>query len=52
MNSLPQDMNIEQFSQELNVELSKIVDNFNLNLELKAQKLILDITTMIDNCKK
>ncbi len=52
MNSLPQDMNIEQFSQELNVELSKIVDNFNLNLELRSQKLISDITNMIDNCKK
>ena len=49
MNSLPQDMNIEQFSQELNVELSKIVDNFNLNLELRSQKLILDITNLIDN---
>ena len=49
MNSLPQDMNIEQFSQELNVELDKIINNFNLNLELRSKKLILDITNMIDN---
>ena len=45
-------MNIEKFENELNAELSKIVNNFNLNLELRAQKLISDITTMIDNCKK
>ena len=49
MSNLPQGLNIEQFRQELNAELSKIVDNFNLNLELKAQKLISDITNMIDN---
>ncbi len=45
-------MNIEQFSQELNIELSEIVNNFNVNLELKAQKLIADITDMINNIEK
>ena len=49
MNSLPQGLNIEQFRQELNVELDKIINNFNLNLELRSKKLILDITNMIDN---
>ncbi len=49
MSNLSQDMNIEQFSQELNAELDKIINNFNLNLELKSKKLILDITNLIDN---
>ncbi len=49
MNSLPQDMNIEQFQNELNAELDKIINNFNLNLELRSKKLISDITNMIDN---
>ncbi len=45
-------MNIEKFQNELNIELSEIVDNFNLNLELRAQKLISDITDMINNIEK
>ena len=45
-------MNIEKFENELNAELSKIVNNFNLNLELRAQKLISDITDMINNIQK
>ena len=49
MSNLSQDLNIEQFRQELNVELDKIINNFNLNLELRSQKLISDITNMIDN---
>ncbi len=49
MSNLPQGLNIEQFRQELNVELDKIINNFNLNLELRSQKLISDITNMIDN---
>lgn len=49
MSNLSQDLNIEQFSQELNAELDKIINNFNLNLELRSQKLILDITNMIDS---
>ena len=49
MSNLPQGLNIEQFRQELNAELDKIINNFNLNLELKSKKLILDITNMIDN---
>ena len=45
-------MNIEKFENELNVELDKIIDDFNLNLELRAQKLISDITDMINNIEK
>ncbi len=45
-------MNIEKFENELNVELDKIIDDFNLNLELRAQKLISDITDMINNIQK
>ncbi len=45
-------MNIEQFTQELNVELSEIVNNFNVNLELRAQKLISDISDKINNIEK
>ncbi len=45
-------MNIEKFENELNAELSKIVDDFNRNLELRAQKLISDITDMINNIEK
>ena len=45
-------MNIEKFQNELNAELSKIVDDFNLNLEFRSEKLISDITDMINNIKK
>ncbi len=45
-------MNIEKFQNELNIELSKIVDDFNKNLELRAQKLISDILDMINNIEK
>ena len=45
-------MNIEKFQNELNIELSKIVDNFNLNLELRAKKLISDITAKINNIQE
>ncbi len=45
-------MNIEQFSQELNAELSEIINNFNVNLELRSQKLISDILDMINNIEK
>ena len=45
-------MNIEKFQNELNVELDKIINNFNLNLELRAQKLISDVATMINNIEK
>ena len=45
-------MNIEKFQNELNAELSEIVNNFNVNLELRAQKLISDISDMINNIEK
>ncbi len=45
-------MNIEKFQNELNVELDKIIDDFNLNLELRSQKLISDILDMINNIEK
>ncbi len=45
-------MNIEKFENELNVELDKIINNFNLNLELRCQKLISDVATMINNIEK
>ena len=44
-------MNIEKFQNELNAELSEIINNFNLNLESIAQKLIADITIMINNIR-
>ena len=44
-------MNIEKFQNELNAELSEIINNFNLNLESRAQKLIADITIMINNIR-
>ncbi len=45
-------MNIEKFQNELNAELSKIVDDFNRNLELRAQKLISDISDKINNIER
>ncbi len=45
-------MNIETFENELNIELSKIVDDFNRNLEFRSEKLISDITVKINNIEK
>ena len=45
-------MNIEKFENELNAELSKIVDDFNRNLEFRSEKLISDITVKINNIEK
>ena len=45
-------MNIEKFQNELNIELSKIVDDFNRNLEFKSEKLITDIIIKINNIEK
>ncbi len=42
-------MNIDQFQDELNMELTKITDDFNSNLQKNAEDLIKRIRQEVDN---